>query len=660
MTTVPQTIGKYTIEGELGRGGMGVVYRAIDPVIQRPVALKTIIKSQLDPADAESQLQRFKREAQAAGRLLHPNIVSVYEYGEDADRAFIAMEFVDGRGLNEYMSPGIPLNLELTRRLVAQILDALHFAHSLGVVHRDIKPSNLMITWDWKVKVSDFGIAQLDATKLTQMGTVLGTPGYMSPEQFKGEATDHRADIFSASVAFYELLTGQKPFVGNSLGSLVHAVLNTAPVAPSQINTALHVAIDTVLLKALAVQPQDRFASVKQFQLALNAAFDGEVSDGTIDLDTTIPTEILVSPAYQATHTPLPTRKIDFTAVGRKLEVAGIRNAQPGNAQSGSTQPGTLSEALDTTINIAAPRARILFVDDEERILSAMRLLFKLQYEVHVTTDAAEALEMLKKMHFHVLVSDQRMPNMNGTELLSRAKVASPNTVRILLTGYSDLAAIIGSINEGEVYRFANKPWNTTEIRTLLADAAAIGMALEDAPIPVISGNIPEEGVLIVDSEREIYLASRDLFGSHYRILYAPDLISALDVLRDEKVAVLVADIEGNQEHNRTLFKLLKREHPQILTIAMTAASDSDLVIEMINQAQLFRFLNTPVKLPTLQQHITAAMAQFQKYQAQPKLLLKQKVDKPAEPVAKPNEESSVGSLILGSLRALRLRLTGK
>jgi eukaryotic-like serine/threonine-protein kinase len=652
MSTHPTTIGKYTIERELGRGGMGVVYRALDPIILRPVALKTVVKSRLDPADSVSLLARFKREAQAAGRLVHPHIVSVYEYGEDAEYAYIAMEYVEGRGLNEFLSPNTPMEIDRARPVIAQMLDALAFAHAQGVVHRDVKPANVMMTTDWRVKVSDFGIAQIDASKLTQMGTVLGTPSYMSPEQFKGDTTDARADIFSAGVAIYEMLTGQKPFEGTTLGALAHAVLNTAPRPLSTIHPGLDTTLDDVVLKALSMSPSDRFPTAKHFAVAIDAAFEGRVvdfiTDPLPDADQTVVVEP-VGVAQRATPTPTPTpiRKIDFAAVTRKIDATTIRNVR-------NTLPGAAATAPFADV----VRAKVLFVDDEERILSALRLLFKTQYDVHVTTDAAEALEWLKKEHFHVLVSDQRMPNMSGTELLSKAKVIAPNTVRILLTGYSDLAAIIGSINEGEVYRFANKPWNTVEIRTLLQEASAIGMALQDAPPPTIGAGKPDEAVLIVDDDREIYLAARDLFGQHYRVLHAVNLLDALDVLRDEKVGVLVADIEGAHQHNRTLFKLLKREHPQILTIAMTAASDSDLVIELINQAQIFRFLNKPLKLPTLQQHIAAAMAQFLKYQAQPKRLMTQKVDAPVAAKESNAEDASVGSLILGKLKALRARLT--
>lgn len=645
MTTgLPTKIGKYTIEREVGRGGMGVVYRGTDPVIQRPVALKTIVKSQLDKADADALLQRFKHEAQAAGRLLHPNIVSVYEYGEDAETAFIAMEFVEGRGLNEFLRPGEPLALERAQSVVSQMLDALDFAHKQGVVHRDIKPSNLMMTEDWRVKVSDFGIAQIDSSKLTQMGTVLGTPSYMSPEQFRGDAVDARSDIFSTGVAFYEMLTGHKPFVGASVGALAHAVLTTQPRSPTEVNPALDSAFDAVLLKALAKSAADRFRDAKVFARAMAAAFRGEIWQESVDDDDAtvpaMPADMRTAPSNPHTPTPTALRKIDFSAITRRVDIAKAQTNPSG-----------------TLISSHPDKPRVLFVDDEERILSALKLLFKQHYDVHVTTDAAEALVWIRETHFHVLVSDQRMPNMNGTELLSRAKQLSPNTVRILLTGYSDLAAIIGSINEGEVYRFANKPWNTTEMRTLLSDAVSIGMALESAPPVETDGKRPDEAVLIVDDGREIFLAAKDLFGNAYRVLYASDLLTALDVLREDSVAVLVADVEGSHQNNRTLFKMLKREHPQIMTIAMTAASDSDLVIELINQAQIFRFLNKPIKLPTLQSHVVAAMKQFTKYQAQPKLLVGQRVV--AVPPTNETSEASVGKLILGTLSALRKRLAG-
>ena len=629
----PEKIGKYLIDSELGRGGMGVVYRAFDPVIERHIALKTVLREQLPADESEEILRRFKREAQAAGRLMHPNIVGVYEYGEEDGIAFIAQEFVAGTGLDAMLADGI-IPPQQARPLIAQMLDALGFAHGLGVVHRDIKPANLIITADGKLKIADFGIAQIASSNLTQVGTVLGTPSYMSPEQLQGKPTDARSDLFSAAVVIYQMLTGSKPFTGESLPALMYALVNRRPDAPTALHDGLDACLDGPILRALEAEPAIRFANAASFARAIDAAFDGSVAD----VDAYEPTVKLAAQTVTSRTTVPKLRKLDLSAVTRRVETTVIN--RPG-------APALVGAAA------GAGRPRVLFVDDEERILSSLRALFRQDVEVHTTTDAHEALKWLGESRFHVIVSDQRMPIMMGTELLSRARAVAPSTVRILLTGYSDLAAMIGSINESEVYRFASKPWNGQELRELVTDATAVALALEEAPVVVAPAHKAEEAVLIVDEDREIYLAARDLFGSAYRVLHAPDLGAVLQNLRDEKIAVLISDIEGHQSSNRTLFKMLKQEHPEILTIAMTSASDSELVIELINKARIYRFLNKPVKLATLHQHVEAAMTQFQKQKSQPALLRAQQAAKPDAA----EERSSVGNLILGSLRALRSAL---
>ena len=245
-------LGKYLIRRELGKGAMGVVYEGFDPVIERTVAIKTILPRQLNAAEATDVLARFKREAQAAGRLNHPGIVAVYDYGEgvieddertmaagantasDADPrvAFIAMEFVKGRELQDYFEANERFRLPDVVRLMGQILSALGHAHSHGVIHRDIKPSNLIVLDDGTVKIADFGIARVEKSELTQAGTVLGTPPYMSPEQFTGQTLDGRSDLFSCGVILYQFLTGEKPFTG-STNSIMYKVLREEPPAPS-------------------------------------------------------------------------------------------------------------------------------------------------------------------------------------------------------------------------------------------------------------------------------------------------------------------------------------------------------------------------------------------------------------------------------------------
>ena len=182
-------LGKYEIKSALGKGAMGIVYKGYDPTIERFVAIKTIRKDLVDPEVAKQYMARFKNEARAAGRLMHPHIVAVYEYGEDDTVAYIAMEYVEGAGLREHLNRREAFDFAQLVRLLRQLLEALEFAHGRGVVHRDIKPSNLIVSEDGRLKVADFGIARVDTTNLTQAGMIIGTPSYMSPEQCRGTAS---------------------------------------------------------------------------------------------------------------------------------------------------------------------------------------------------------------------------------------------------------------------------------------------------------------------------------------------------------------------------------------------------------------------------------------------------------------------------------------
>jgi len=290
-------LGKYQIRRTLGKGAMGIVYEGFDPVIERTVAIKTILPSQLTADESVAVMARFKREAQAAGRLNHPGIVAIYEYGEDVAQdisdeeatmmaapskaqgaqrvAFIAMEFVKGRELRDYFEKGERFPMKEVVRIMAEMLDALDHAHAQGVVHRDMKPANIILLENGKVKIADFGIARLEASELTQTGMILGTPSYMSPEQFMGQPLDGRSDLFSCGVILYQLLTGEKPFTGESTTTIMYKVLREEPVPPSELNLSLEPALDAVVKKALAKAPAQRFQSGREFAQALEAAVAG-------------------------------------------------------------------------------------------------------------------------------------------------------------------------------------------------------------------------------------------------------------------------------------------------------------------------------------------------------------------------------------------------
>ncbi len=264
-------IGKYEIRREIGRGAMGVVYEAYDPLIKRMVALKTIRPDQLAGEDSAAMIARFRREAQAAGRLNHPNIVSIYDFGEEAGTWYIAMEFVEGRELKACFEANERFRINDIVRIMTQILGALDYSHRQGVIHRDIKPANIFLLSDGSVKVADFGIAHIEASNLTQVGTVLGTPSYMSPEQILGLPVDGRSDLFSAGVILYQFLTGERPFTGSSTTTM-QKVLKEEPLPPSSLNIQVLPVMDAVVRKALAKQADQRYPTANEFAEAIRAA----------------------------------------------------------------------------------------------------------------------------------------------------------------------------------------------------------------------------------------------------------------------------------------------------------------------------------------------------------------------------------------------------
>lgn len=610
MTTgYPKNIGKYEVQGILGRGGMGVVYKAFDPAIHRQVAIKTITKSAMDPSELQYAIARFRHEAQAVGRLTHPRIVAIFDYGEDENIAYIVMELVNGKSLYEHLQNKAKFELAEIGEIVRQLLDGLGYAHAQGVVHRDVKPSNILINDDGRIKISDFGIAHLDSSSLTQVGEIMGSPGYMSPEQFTGDEPDARTDIYAAGVIAYELLAGRKPFIGSNV-EIMRQVIGERPVNPSDLNPQISVQLDWATHKALAKKREDRFQNAREFALAFVQGIAASLRTSKV--------------TAAEEETEAPTQRLDPKLVSAARMISGMQAAKA--AQPVAPAAAAPTPAGTPTFDTGGKKAKLLFVDDEERILNALRSVFRANYNVFTASSGPEAMEFLKRFRPHVIISDQRMPEMTGVEFLRQVRDFAPHTVRILLTGYSDLASIVGSINDGEVFRFISKPWDNTEIQKTIDEAAAIALELADmAAAPVIVPDKLGSGILVL-TDQSVFRAVSELMGGVCPVLHAPDMDRGLAMLAEQEIAVIIADIRGSDQKSLAAFKLLKQDHPEILAILMTEASDSELVIDLINQAQIFRFLSKPLNLKLLQQHVHAALARYQSFRKAPKLLKQHKV----------------------------------
>ncbi len=306
-------------------------------------------------------------------------------------------------------------------------------------------------------------------------------------------------------------------------------------------------------------------------------------------------------------------------------------------------------------------KPKILFLDDEERIVNLLRIMFRSTHEVFVATNGHEALKLIAQHRIHVVVSDQRMPEMTGIEFLSKVRELSPGTMRILLTGYSDLTAIVGSVNDGEVFRFINKPWHQDEIKSIIADATDIAVKTWPAvpaatpiaaPTPTPrSPSAPKPRLLILDDDFNDRHWVSQLFAKDYEVHCAGTIPEALKVLSAEDIGVIVSEARVSGEDSGVLLKILKRQYPMITTVMLTSSGDSDLVIKLINQAQIYRFATKPIRKSVLELAVAAALRQHERLRLDPVLVSRHRVASAGD-----DENSSLTQSILKGLSGLAAR----
>ncbi|MFN0316407.1 MAG: serine/threonine-protein kinase [Burkholderiales bacterium] len=371
---IPKRLGRYEVIAELGRGAMGVVYQARDPVLDRLVAIKTI-SLELPKSERAEYEARFYQEARAAGRLNHPNIVTIYDIGRTERLAYMAMEFLEGDELRALLTPGTPLAVAKAIEIATQAATGLAYAHENRVIHRDIKPSNLMVVHDALVKIMDFGIARLHESEVkTMTGLIMGSPKYMSPEQVTGARPDQRSDVFSLGVVLYEMLTGTSPFAGETIHAIMYQIIHFAPPLPSQINRKVPEMLDLIVAKALAKKLDERYANAKEMahdlrlcrDLLPSAPAEGERTQPSTPLNTgartggTVPLNQVIPESWDDVDEPAAQRKaygvskaFDSAEATQRLTVFTGKTAAPAAAPKANS-PTTPSRNAP-----APPRPRL-------------------------------------------------------------------------------------------------------------------------------------------------------------------------------------------------------------------------------------------------------------------------------------------------------------
>jgi eukaryotic-like serine/threonine-protein kinase len=592
-----QRIGKYDVQATLATSPRARVFRGVDSDTKRPVALKVIGRAHVN----EAAIPAFRKYAQALARLDHPGIAAFVELIENEKALCVVSELCEGVPLASLLKDGAHPDMKMSWEISRRMLEALAFAHSRGAVHRDVKPGNVMLAPDGGLKITDFGLAMLHAGEPESVH-------YRAPEQFAGGTTTARTDIYQAGAIIYHLVTGKLPFTGTP-AEVEHRVMQERPSDPSSYNNKIAWQLDWVIQKAMSKDQVERFGAATDFAEGLRLGLQDTIGR---PLDPIVPppppapasgaAKAEVKPAAPK-PAPTPVREPTKPPVNLAQKAQGLAKQAPAPAPAAPAKN-------------APPRAKLLFVDDDERILNAVRVLFRQDYEVVTAAGGEAALEALRQGAFHVIVSDQRMPGVTGVELLRQARALAPNAVRILLTGYTDLAALVGSINQGEIFKFVMKPWDNEELKKAVGEAARIALELAataGAPAAKAEPTHPRSAgsLLVIDPKEGLAKGLERLLAGAAQVMQVATPQEAAKVLQGREVAAIVADLGAGTDGLVALFKQLKEKRPEILSILIAEEPDSELGIELINKAQIYRFLPKPVSAKELRTQVAAALRRY-------------------------------------------------
>ncbi|MGZ5087912.1 MAG: protein kinase domain-containing protein [Usitatibacter sp.] len=631
-------IGKYEVRELIAKAGPSGVYRGADG--DKPVALKLMNRA----AVSAEALARVQRGAAAAARVRHPAICAFIEAIESDKLLCVVSEPAEGEPLTARVKDGVPYDLRQTWEIARQILEGIESAHSKGVFHGNLKPSNVIVDKDNRVRVTDLGtFGLLDAVP----------SAYTAPEQLSGEAPDARSDLYQVGAIVYHLVSGKPAFSGTP-EEIAHRVRQERPSDPSTFSPRIAWQLDWVIQRALSKDPADRFGSARELLDGLRLGLQDSIGS-PIPVPAPPPAEAKhASPKATAAATPTApiaaakpaapaavakpaapaavAKPAAPAAVAKPAAPAAVaKPAAPAPAMEPAVAkapaaPGSDLAAKARLIAAAPPSAEpapaandrlgLLFVDDDERVLNALRSLFRNEYHVYTALGGEEALALVKRHAIPIVVSDQRMPGMSGVDLLRQVRAESPRTVRMLLTGYSDLAALVGSINEGEVFRFVRKPWDNDEIRANVSDAATAAMKLAQraAPQPAAISPRTAGSLLVIDPGKSLAEGLERLVAGEATVTLVGTVPEAAKLLQSNEYAAIVADLRAGRDDLVKLFKVVKAKRPETLSLLVAAEADSELVAELINQAQIHRFLAKPIDGRVLRAHVGEALRRYAEF----------------------------------------------
>lgn len=608
---IGRTFGKYEIEAALGKGVHGTVYRALHVEQKRPYAVKLI-----DPAALEQRaLEPFRAYSAGLAKVRHPGIARFVEMLVEGSEVALVFELAEGTPLSALLKEGAFPEAKKAWDILRQLLEALAYAHQQGAVHRNLKPGNVILADNGAVVICDLGVSILYVAKEE---TALE---YYSPEHIRRGKITARSDLYQVGALAYHLVTGKLPFAG-SLEEMKRAIVEDAIVDPSSHNKGLAWQLDWVIQKAVAKVPESRYNAAIEMAEGMRLGLQDTVGR-PLDFAkpppvTTAPIAISEAPAPVAPEAPPPT--VAETPVAVKPA------APPPAAPTPAAPPSPLMQnvkalaarpAAPPPPGPAAPadnRPHVLFVDDDPRILNALAALFRQDYNVQIAEGGDAALEIMRREAIQVIVSDQRMPGLTGVEVLRKVRATSPGTVRVLLTGYTDLASLVGSINQGEIFRFVMKPWDNEELKKALADGVKLAGELAAAPPAEVNAPRSAGSLLVIDSTEGVARGLERLLAGEAQVILVATVAEAAKVLKKEEVAAVVADIGTGMDGLVALFRELKAKRPGVLSILLTDEPDAELAIELVNRAQVFRLLPKPVSARDLRTQVAEALRRYSIY----------------------------------------------